>query len=79
MSHPVFKSPEERIGEMRDLIAGRGAVRIDELAQNFGVSEMTIRRELVEGRRLATDQLIQPAPAMWPLRTAGSCRAASAP
>ena len=48
MSQPVFKSPEERIGEMRDLIAGRGAVRIDELAQNFGVSEMTIRRDLDE-------------------------------
>lgn len=45
---PVFKSPEERIEEVRDLIADRGAVRIDELAREFGVSEMTIRRDLDE-------------------------------
>jgi DeoR family fructose operon transcriptional repressor len=43
-----FHSPEERIGEMRDLIAARGALRIDELARDFGVSEMTIRRDLDE-------------------------------
>lgn len=48
MSAPLFKSPEERIGEMKDLISERGAVRIDELAQDFGVSEMTIRRDLDE-------------------------------
>ncbi len=48
MSDPLFKSPEERIGEMKDLISERGAVRIDELAQDFGVSEMTIRRDLDE-------------------------------
>ena len=33
---------------MRNLIAERGAVRIDELAADFGVSEMTIRRDLDE-------------------------------
>jgi hypothetical protein len=33
---------------MRDLIAARGALRIDELARDFGVSEMTIRRDLDE-------------------------------
>lgn len=48
MSRATFKSPEERIGELRDLIAERGAVRIDELARDFGVSEMTIRRDLDE-------------------------------
>lgn len=48
MSQPVFKSPEERIVEVKELIAGRGAVRIDELAREFGVSEMTIRRDLDE-------------------------------
>lgn len=48
MSQPVFKSPEERLGEMRELIAEQGAVRIDELATDFGVSEMTIRRDLDE-------------------------------
>jgi DeoR family fructose operon transcriptional repressor len=41
-------SPEERLGEVRNLIAERGAVRIDELAADFGVSEMTIRRDLDE-------------------------------
>ena len=44
----MLKSPEERIGEMRDRIAEQGAVRIDELAQSFGVSEMTVRRDLDE-------------------------------
>ncbi len=44
----MLKSPEERIGELRDLIAEQGAVRIDELAQSFGVSEMTVRRDLDE-------------------------------
>lgn len=48
MSQATFQSPEERIGELRDLIAERGAVRIDELARDFGVSEMTIRRDLDE-------------------------------
>lgn len=44
----MLKSPEERIVEMRSLIAEQGAVRIDELAKDFGVSEMTIRRDLDE-------------------------------
>jgi DeoR family transcriptional regulator, fructose operon transcriptional repressor len=48
MSQAMFKSPEERLDEMRDLIAERGAVRIDQLAVDFGVSEMTIRRDLDE-------------------------------
>ena len=33
---------------VRGLISDRGAVRIDELAADFGVSEMTIRRDLDE-------------------------------
>jgi DeoR family fructose operon transcriptional repressor len=44
----TFNSPEERLGEVRDLISERGAVRIDQLAADFGVSEMTIRRDLDE-------------------------------
>ena len=44
----MLRSPEERIGEVKGLIAERGAVRIDELAKDFGVSEMTIRRDLDE-------------------------------
>lgn len=48
MSRPLFKSPEERLSEMRELIAEQGTVRIDQLATDFGVSEMTIRRDLDE-------------------------------
>lgn len=48
MSQRTFNSPEERLGEVRNLIAERGSVRIDELAADFGVSEMTIRRDLDE-------------------------------
>ena len=48
MSQPVSKSPEERLGEMRGLISERGTVRIDQLAADFGVSEMTVRRDLDE-------------------------------
>jgi DeoR/GlpR family transcriptional regulator of sugar metabolism len=48
VSQSTFNSPEERLGEVRNLIAARGAVRIDELAADFGVSEMTIRRDLDE-------------------------------
>lgn len=44
----TFNSPEERLSEVRSRIAGRGRVRIDELATDFGVSEMTIRRDLDE-------------------------------
>ena len=33
---------------VRDLIGERGSIRIDELASSFGVSEMTIRRDLAE-------------------------------
>lgn len=48
MTRPSFKSPEERLEEVRGLISKEGAVRIDELATDFGVSEMTIRRDLDE-------------------------------
>lgn len=48
MTRPSFKSPEERLEEVRGLIAKQGAVRIDQLASDFGVSEMTIRRDLDE-------------------------------
>lgn len=48
MSQRAFMSPEERLGEVRNRIAEQGAVRIDELATVFGVSEMTIRRDLDE-------------------------------
>ena len=44
----MLKGPEGRIDEVKSLIAEQGAVRIDELAQSFGVSEMTIRRDLDE-------------------------------
>lgn len=48
MSQRNFNSPEERLGVVRKLIIERGAVRIDDLALDFGVSEMTIRRDLDE-------------------------------
>ena len=35
MTKPIVKSPEERIVEVKELIAHRGAVRIDELAREF--------------------------------------------
>ncbi len=36
MADRVFHSPEERLTEVRNLIAGRGAVRIDQLAPTSG-------------------------------------------
>lgn len=48
MARVRFNSPEERLELVRDLINDRGAVRIDQLAASFGVSEMTIRRDLDE-------------------------------
>lgn len=48
MSQSLSRSPEERLDEVRDLIAERGSVRIDRLAVDLGVSEMTIRRDLDE-------------------------------
>jgi DeoR family fructose operon transcriptional repressor len=48
MSERVPKSPEERLDETRELIGELGTVRIDRLAANFGVSEMTVRRDLDE-------------------------------
>jgi DeoR family fructose operon transcriptional repressor len=41
-------SPEERLALVQTLISERGTVRIDELASDLGVSEMTIRRDLDE-------------------------------
>jgi DeoR family fructose operon transcriptional repressor len=41
-------SPEERLRLVESLIRDRGSVRIDELASEFRVSEMTIRRDLDE-------------------------------
>jgi DeoR family fructose operon transcriptional repressor len=41
-------SPEERLALVRDRIGEQGSVRIDELALDYGVSEMTIRRDLME-------------------------------
>lgn len=48
MPQVQFNSPEERLVMVRDLVNERGAVRIDDLAANFGVSQMTIRRDLDE-------------------------------
>ena len=42
------KSPEERLEEVKSLVFELGTVRIDQLAADFGVSEMTIRRDLDE-------------------------------
>lgn len=42
------KSPEERLEEVKSLVFEFGSVRIDQLAADFGVSEMTIRRDLDE-------------------------------
>jgi DeoR family transcriptional regulator, fructose operon transcriptional repressor len=80
MSQPVFNSPEERIGEMRDLIADRGAVRIDELARDFGVSEMTIRRDLDELEALGLARRVRGGaialgPEPWELRHQHNARA----
>lgn len=47
-AQPAFQSPEERIDRVRELISESGSVRIAELATQFGVSEMTIRRDLDE-------------------------------
>jgi DeoR/GlpR family transcriptional regulator of sugar metabolism len=43
-----FNSPEERLSVVGDILRERGTARIDELASEFGVSEMTIRRDLDE-------------------------------
>lgn len=48
MTERTFNSPEERLSLVRGLVAERGSVRIGELAADFGVSEMTIRRDLDE-------------------------------
>ena len=42
------KPSEERLAQVQSLIADVGRVRIDELALDFGVSQMTIRRDLDE-------------------------------
>jgi DeoR/GlpR family transcriptional regulator of sugar metabolism len=48
MSKAQFNSPEERLAVVGDILRERGTARIDELAPEFGVSEMTIRRDLDE-------------------------------
>ena len=62
MSRRTFNSPEERLGEVKDLISERGAVRIDQLAADFGVSEMTIRRDLDELEALGIARRVEVAP-----------------
>ena len=59
MSEPLSKSPEERLGEIRGLIAEYGTVRISQLAVDFGVSEMTIRRDLDELETLGLVQRVR--------------------
>jgi DeoR family transcriptional regulator, fructose operon transcriptional repressor len=80
MAEAMFKSPEERLGEMRDLIAAQGAVRIDELARDFGVSEMTIRRDLDELEALGFARRVRGGamalgPEPWELRHQHNARA----
>jgi DeoR family fructose operon transcriptional repressor len=65
---------------MRDLIADRGAVRIDELARDFGVSEMTIRRDLDELEALGLARRVRGGaialgPVRWELRHQHNARA----
>ena len=48
MSERAVASPEERLVAVRDIVTEQGAVRIRQLAEDFGVSEMTIRRDLIE-------------------------------
>jgi DeoR family fructose operon transcriptional repressor len=48
MDRSFFESPDERLVKMRAVISRRGAARTDQLAADFGVSEMTIRRDLDE-------------------------------
>jgi len=46
MTEPAARSPEERLSTIRALVVDRGTVRIETLAAEFGVSEMTVRRDL---------------------------------
>lgn len=48
LTQRTFNSPEERLTLIKNLISERAAVRIDLLAADFGVSQMTIRRDLDE-------------------------------
>jgi DeoR family transcriptional regulator, fructose operon transcriptional repressor len=48
MSQTAYDGPQGRLQLIEQQIAERGTVRIDELAVDFGVSEMTIRRDLDE-------------------------------
>lgn len=59
MARVKFNSPEERLEIVRDLINDRGTVRIDELAADFGVSEMTMRRDLDELEALGTARRVR--------------------
>ena len=48
MSTVEYDGPEERLKLIEQRISDRGRVRIEDLAADFGVSEMTIRRDLDE-------------------------------
>lgn len=45
---PSESSPHERLSAIQSQLTATGTVRIDDLAARFGVSEMTIRRDLDE-------------------------------
>jgi len=53
------KSSEERLARVQSLIADIGRVRIDQLALDFGVSQMTIRRDLEELERLGAARRVR--------------------
>lgn len=48
MDTSVSPSPQERLRSIENLLRSSGAVRMADLALEFGVSEMTIRRDLDE-------------------------------
>lgn len=48
MTAALPESPHQRLEMIRQQLSEKGRVRIDELAAAFGVSEMTIRRDLDE-------------------------------
>lgn len=51
----TLSSPEERTGTLKDIVSELGVVRIDRLTADFGVSEMTVRRDnpIVKERLIA--------------------------
>lgn len=80
MSKVRFNSPEERLAIVSDTIRERGTARIDELAAEFGVSEMTIRRDLDELEALGVARRVRGGaialgPAAFPERHRRNARA----